>query len=83
MLANAPGAVAATLAYESGRRAGAFLIVGQFIAYAAAVTSLGLALSTWMHQLDYAVAANSVIDSIGFPRPPRIAFTEYFRRASS
>ena len=61
LLAIAPGAVAATLARESGRWDGAALVVGLFIAYGAAVTSLGLGLSTWMRRLDYAVATNVAV----------------------
>jgi ABC-type transport system involved in multi-copper enzyme maturation permease subunit len=61
LLAIAPGAVAVTLARESGRWEGAALIVGLFVTYGAAVTSLGLALSTWMRRLDYAVAANVAV----------------------
>jgi len=61
LLAIAPAAVAGTLARESGRWDGAALIVGLFIAYGAAVTSLGLALSTWMRRLDHAVAANVAV----------------------
>jgi ABC-type transport system involved in multi-copper enzyme maturation permease subunit len=61
LLAIAPGAVAATLARDSGRWDGAALIVGLFIAYGAAVTSLGLGLSTWMRRLDHAVAANVAV----------------------
>ena len=53
--------MAATLARESGRWEGAALIVCLFVAYAAAVTSLGLALSTWVRRLDHAVAANVAV----------------------
>jgi ABC-type transport system involved in multi-copper enzyme maturation permease subunit len=58
LLAIGPGAVAIALARESGRWEGVALIVGLFLAYGAAVTSLGLALATWMHRLDHAVAVN-------------------------
>jgi ABC-2 type transporter len=61
LLAIAPGAVAVTLARENGRWEGAALIICLFIAYGAAVTSLGLALSTWMRRLDHAVAANVAV----------------------
>jgi ABC-type transport system involved in multi-copper enzyme maturation permease subunit len=61
LLAIAPGTVAATLARDSGRWEGAALIVGLFVAYGAAVTSLGLGLSTWMRRLEYAVAANVAV----------------------
>jgi ABC-type transport system involved in multi-copper enzyme maturation permease subunit len=61
MLAIGPGAVAIALARESGRWEGAALIVGLFLAYGAAVTSLGLALATWMDRLDHAVALNVAV----------------------
>jgi ABC-type transport system involved in multi-copper enzyme maturation permease subunit len=56
LLAVAPGAVAAALARHSGRWEGAVLVVGLFLAYGAAVTSLGLALATWVRRIDHAVA---------------------------
>jgi hypothetical protein len=37
------------------------LIVGLFLAYGAAVTSLGLALATWMVRLDHTVALNVAV----------------------
>jgi len=61
LLAICPGAVAAVLAGESARWEGAVLIVGLFLAYGAAVTSLGLALATWVRRLDYAVALNVAV----------------------
>jgi ABC-type transport system involved in multi-copper enzyme maturation permease subunit len=61
LLAICPGAVAIALARESGRWEGAFLIVGLFLAYGAAVTSLGLALATWVNRLDFAVALNVAV----------------------
>jgi ABC-type transport system involved in multi-copper enzyme maturation permease subunit len=56
VLAIAPGAVSLALARESGRWEGVFMIVGLFIAYGAAVTSLGIALAIWVRRLDLAVA---------------------------
>jgi ABC-type Na+ efflux pump permease subunit len=61
LLAIGPGAVAAALARESGRWEGAVLFVGLFLAYGAAVTSLGLALATWVHRLDLAGAINVAV----------------------
>jgi ABC-type Na+ efflux pump permease subunit len=61
LLAICPGAVAAALARESGRWEGAALVVCLFVAYGAAVTSLGLALATWMRRLDYAVALSVAV----------------------
>ena len=37
------------------------MIVGLFLAYGAAVTSLGLALATWVRRLDFAVAFNVAV----------------------
>ena len=61
LLAIGPGMVAAVLARESGRWEGALMIVGLFLAYGAAVTSLGLALATWVSRLDLAVALNVAV----------------------
>jgi ABC-type transport system involved in multi-copper enzyme maturation permease subunit len=61
LLAICPGAVAIVLARESGRWEGAALLVCLLIAYGAAVTSLGLALATWMHRLDHAIALNVAV----------------------
>jgi ABC-type transport system involved in multi-copper enzyme maturation permease subunit len=61
LLACCPAAVAVKLARESGRWEGAALVVGLFLAYGAAVTSLGLALATWLHRLDFAVALNVAV----------------------
>jgi len=61
LLAICPGVVAAMLARKSGRWEGAALIVGLFLAYGAAVTSLGLALATWMQRLDHAVASSVAV----------------------
>jgi ABC-type Na+ efflux pump permease subunit len=56
-----PGAVATVLARESGRWEGAVLTVGLFVAYGAALTSLGLALATWVGRLDLAVALSVAV----------------------
>jgi ABC-type transport system involved in multi-copper enzyme maturation permease subunit len=61
VLAICPGVVAAVLSREGGRWEGTVMIVGLFAAYGAAVTSLGLALATWMRRLDYAVALNVAV----------------------
>jgi ABC-type Na+ efflux pump permease subunit len=61
LLAICPGVVAAVLVRESGRWEVAALVVGLFLAYGAAVTSLGLGLATWMRRLDYAVALNVAV----------------------
>jgi ABC-type transport system involved in multi-copper enzyme maturation permease subunit len=56
LLAIAPGAVAAALSRQSGQWEGVVMVVGLFIAYGAAVTSLGIALAIWVRRLDLAVA---------------------------
>jgi ABC-type transport system involved in multi-copper enzyme maturation permease subunit len=61
IVAICPGLVAAALARESGRWDGVVLIIGLFLAYGAAVTSLGLALATWIRRLDFAVAFNVAV----------------------
>jgi len=61
ILAICPGLLAAVLARESGRWDGALLIVGLFLAYGAAMTSLGLALATWIRRLDLAVALSVTV----------------------
>jgi hypothetical protein len=50
LLTILPGLVAAALAFESGRWVGPPLVVGLMLAYGAAISSLGLALATWMRQ---------------------------------
>ena len=61
LLAIGPAAVAAAMARESGRWEGALLVAGLVLAYGAAVTSLGLALATWMRRLDLAVSLNVAV----------------------
>ncbi len=61
LLAICPGTVAIALAHESGRWEGAVLLVCLFLAYGAAVTSLGLALAIWMRRLDHAIALNVAV----------------------
>ena len=56
MLAILPGIVAFALANETGRWLGPLLVVGVMLAYGAAVTSLGLALATWVGRLSLALA---------------------------
>jgi hypothetical protein len=56
LLAILPGLVATAVAIESGRWIGPPLIVGLVLAYGAAVTSLGLALATWISRVGRVVA---------------------------
>lgn len=65
LLAIWPGAVAIALARESGRWDGALVVICLFMAYGAAVTSLGVALATWFERLDFAVALNVAILGTG------------------
>ena len=58
IVAICPGVLASALALDRGRWEAALLVVGLFLAYGAAVTSLGLALATWIRRLDFAVALN-------------------------
>jgi ABC-type transport system involved in multi-copper enzyme maturation permease subunit len=60
-VAICPGLLAAALALESGRWDGAFLVIALFLAYGAAVTSLGLALATWIRRVDFAVCLNVAV----------------------
>jgi ABC-type Na+ efflux pump permease subunit len=55
ILAIPPGVAATAIAWHHGHWAGLFLIVGLVIAYGAALTSLGLALATWIPRLGRAV----------------------------
>jgi ABC-type transport system involved in multi-copper enzyme maturation permease subunit len=55
-LAILPGLVAAALATRSGRWLGPPLIVALVLAYGAALTSLGLALATWIRQVGRVLA---------------------------
>jgi len=61
LLAVCPGAVAFALARDSGRWDGASLLVCLFVGYCAAITSLGLALATWIRRLDHAIALNVAV----------------------
>jgi len=56
LLAILPGIVAFALASQTGRWLGPPLVVGLMLAYGAAVTSLGLALATWVGRLSMALA---------------------------
>jgi ABC-type transport system involved in multi-copper enzyme maturation permease subunit len=56
LLAILPGMVAVGLANQTGRWLGPPLVVGVILAYGAAVTSLGLALATWVGRLSLALA---------------------------
>ena len=55
-MAILPGMVAVALASQTGRWLGPLLVVGVILAYGAAVTSLGLALATWVNRLSLALA---------------------------
>jgi ABC-type transport system involved in multi-copper enzyme maturation permease subunit len=55
VLAVPPGLATALVAWHHGHWAGAVLVVGLVIAYGAALTSLGLALATWVPRLGRAV----------------------------
>ncbi len=61
VVAICPGMLAAVLARDGGRWDGALLIIGLFLAYGAAITSLGLALATWISRIDLAVALNVAV----------------------
>ena len=56
LLAILPGMVAVALANQTGRWLGPPLVVVEILAYGAAVTSLGLALATWVGRLSLALA---------------------------
>jgi ABC-type transport system involved in multi-copper enzyme maturation permease subunit len=56
ILAILPTLVASLLATNSGRWIGPLLILGLFLAYGAAITSLGLALATWIANLGRVLA---------------------------
>ena len=56
LLAILPLMVAVTIAYQTGGWLGPPLVVGIILAYGAAVTSLGLALATWVGRLSLALA---------------------------
>jgi len=65
-----PTWVAAGMAMVSGRGLAALLLVGLILAYAAAITSLGLALATWMPRMSRVVTAcviAYVLASVGWP----------------
>jgi ABC-type Na+ efflux pump permease subunit len=55
VLAVPPGIAAAAVAWHHGHWPGVVLVVGLVVAYGAAVTSLGLALATWVPRLGRAV----------------------------
>ena len=65
-----PTWVAFGMAMVSGRGLAALLMVGLILAYAAAITSLGLALATWMPRMSRVVTAcviAYVLASVGWP----------------
>jgi ABC-type Na+ efflux pump permease subunit len=55
VLAVPPGVAAAAIAWHHGHWTGVVLVVGLVVAYGAALTSLGLALATWVPRLGRAV----------------------------
>ncbi len=55
MLAVPPGLATAAVAWHHGHWGGVVLIIGLVVAYGAALTSLGLALATWVPRLGRAV----------------------------
>ncbi len=61
IVAICPGVLAAALASRTGRWDGAVLVVALFLAYGAAVASLGLALATWISRTDLAVALSVAV----------------------
>ena len=61
IVAICPGCLRLVLARQSGRWEGAALVAGLFLAYGAAVTSMGLGLATWIRRLDFAVALNVAV----------------------
>ena len=56
LLAILPGMVAVAMTHSTGRWFGPPLVVGIILAYGAAVTSLGLAIATWVGRLSMALA---------------------------
>jgi ABC-type transport system involved in multi-copper enzyme maturation permease subunit len=80
-LAVLPGLLGCVLAVRGGRWGGVPILVGLIVAYGVAITSLGLALATWIARLGRAVALSVtayVLVSVGwifvlvalFPRGP-------------
>jgi ABC-type transport system involved in multi-copper enzyme maturation permease subunit len=68
-LALLPGLVAAAHAVPTGRWLGVLLVIGTVLAAGAAVTSLGIALATWVPRLDRALtlsAAASVFVTVAW-----------------
>jgi ABC-type transport system involved in multi-copper enzyme maturation permease subunit len=55
LLALAPGLATAAIAYRHGHWSAVVLVVGLVVAYGAALTSIGLALATWVPRLSRAV----------------------------
>ena len=83
-LALLPAAVAAAHAGPLQRWPGVLLIVGMMLAYGAAVTSLGIALATWVPRVDRALilsAAASVLITVGWI--PLVLFLSRIRRWAS
>jgi hypothetical protein len=69
MLAVPPGVALAAVAWHHGHWPGVWLTVGLVVAYGAALTSLGLALATWVPRLGRAVglcAAAHVAVTVGW-----------------
>jgi ABC-type transport system involved in multi-copper enzyme maturation permease subunit len=65
-----PAATTAFLAYDSGYWIGDLLLIGLVLAHGAAITSLGLAIATWVSRVGHAVAvcvSVHVLLLIGWP----------------
>jgi hypothetical protein len=60
-LALLPGIVALAHAAPTGRWLGVVLVIGTVMAQGAAVTSLGIALATWVSRLDLALTLSSAV----------------------
>lgn len=65
LLAILPGIVAASFAIHSGRWVGPPVVVGLVLVYGAALTSLGLALATWVSRLGRAVGLTVAVYVLG------------------
>lgn len=60
-LALLPGLLAAVHAVPTGRWLGVLLVIGTILAQGAAVTSLGIALATWVARLDRALTLSTAV----------------------
>jgi ABC-type transport system involved in multi-copper enzyme maturation permease subunit len=72
-----PAATTAFLVYDRGYWSGYVLLLGLVLAYGAAITSLGLALATWVSRLGRAIAlcvSSYVLFMVGWPILVRLFF---------